>query len=164
MIFELCRPEIKSGSLRGNDSLEFKIAYIIKALEISEWVRELETKKDERYKLLELADVSLLFHDNDDIMDMSNTREGIFRMFVERIIKKALNENVEIDRSLKTYDSILELFPFTSLQNANIAISMKISGLLNRFLFLDPKSLEEAQEIIKRREKLGLKSRVLLFF
>jgi len=34
-----------AGSLRGDHSLEFKIANIIKALEISEWVRELETKK-----------------------------------------------------------------------------------------------------------------------
>lgn len=150
-----------AGSLRGDPSPEFKIAYIIKALEISEWVRELETKKDERYKLLELADVSLLFHDNDDVMDLSNIREGIFRMFVERIIRKALNENVSMDRSLKTNDSVLELFSSAGLQIANSSIRKKVSGLLNHSLFTDPESME-AKAIIKRREELGFKSNFLL--
>jgi len=94
-------------------------------------------------------------------MDFSNTREGIFRMFVERIIKKPLNENVSMDRSLKTNDSVLELFSFTSLQIAIFAISKKVSGLLNRSLFLDPKSME-AKAIIKRREESGFKSHFLL--
>jgi len=149
-------------SLRRDYSIEFKIAYIIKALEIAERIRELETKKDERLKYLELANVSLLFHDNDEIMDLSNTKEGIFRMFVERIIRKALNENVSMDRSLKTDDSVLELFCPETMHNAILEISGKVSMLLNSYLFLNPRFLKEFLEIAKRREELGLKPYYIL--
>jgi len=149
-------------SLRGDHSLEFKIAYIIKALEMSEWVRELETRKDGSYELLELADVSLLFQDNDDIMDLSNTRDEIFRMFVERVIKKALSENVSMDRSLKAKDSILKLFFIEDLENTKSEIRGKVSHLLNSYLFLNPKTLEEFNEIGNRREELGFKYNHLL--
>ena len=144
-------------SLRGDHSLEFKIAYIIKALEMSEWVRELETRKDGSYELLELADVSLLFQYNDDIMDLSNTRDEIFKMFVEKVIKKAMSENVSMDRSLKAKDSILKLFFIEDLENTKSEIRGKISKLLNSYLFLNPETIEEYGEIIDRREKLGFK-------
>jgi len=146
-----------AGSLRGNDSLEFKIAYIIKALEISEWVRELKTKGDERYKYLGLQDVSILFQDTDEIIDdVSITKESIIRMFMEKVIKKALNEKLEIDRSLNTNISILELFTPEEMFLEYYKIKDGMMSLLNGTFFMHPKSSEEREALMKKREELGL--------
>jgi len=143
-------------SLRGNDSLEFKIAYIIKALEISEWVRKLKTKGDERYKYLGLQDVSLVFQDTDEIMDLSNTAESLIEMFMEKVIKRALNEKVQIDRNLSTKISILDLFMPEDLFLEYYTIKDEMMTLLNGTFFIHPKSSEEREALMKKREELGL--------
>jgi len=143
-------------SLRGNDSLEFKIAYIIKALEISEWVWELKTKGDERYKYLGLQDVSLVFQDTDEIMDLSNTAESLIEMFMEKVIKRALNEEVQIDRNLSTEISILYLFMPEDLFLEYYKIKDEMMTLLNGTFFMHPKSNEKREALMKKREELGL--------
>ena len=143
-------------SLRGNDSLEFKIAYIIKALEISEWVWELKTKGDERYKYLGLQDVSLVFQDTDEIMDLSNTTESLIEMFMEKVIKRALNEKVQIDRNLSTKISILDLFMPEDLLHEYYKIKDEMRSLLNGTFLIHPKSSEEREALMKKREELGL--------
>jgi len=143
-------------SLRGNDSIEFKIAYIIKALEISEWVWELKAKGDERYKYLGLQDVLLVFQDTDEIMDLSNTTECLIEMFMEKVIKRALNEKVQIDRNLSTKISILDLFMPEDLFHEYYKIKDEMRFLLNGTFFIHPKSSEERKALMKKREELGL--------
>jgi hypothetical protein len=125
-----------SRSLGVDDSVQFKISYIIKAIEKSEWVRKLKTKNDERLKLLKIPDLSLLSLDNEKIMDMSNSDENTFRIFIDKVVKKVFDENAKIDKSLKPDVSVLELFVFQELQNQASINENWIIGILNEFLFL----------------------------
>jgi len=141
-------------SLRGNDSIEFKIAYIIKALEISEWVWELKTKGYERYKYLGLQDVLLVFQDTDEIMDLSNTTESLIEMFMGKVIKRALNEKVQIDRNLSTKISILDLFMPEDLFHEYYKIKDEMRSLLNGTFFIHPNSTEEREALMKKEKSL----------
>jgi len=147
-----------SRSLRVDDSVQFKISYIIKAIEKSEWARELKTKNDERLELLIIPDLSLLSLDNDKIMDMSDSDENTFKIFIDKVVKKVFDENVKIDKSLKPDFSVLELFVFPELQNQASRVNVTITLILNGFLFPPhSKSREGYGTLSKKRKELGFK-------
>jgi len=145
-----------SQSLRGNDSPEFKIAYIIKALKLSERVNELKSKRHEMFKLLKIGEITLLALDNDEIMEMSNIDASMFRLFMEKVIKKAFDENIEIDRSLRTDLSLLELLPFKELKIINYSVNNDVSFALNEFLYSAFGDSQTFRDISEKRKELGL--------
>ena len=148
-------------SIRGDDSLEFKIAYILKAVDISEWIREMKSRDDQRLKFLGVSDIVLVYQDKEDIMDMSNLKENTFRIFMDKVIRRALNEDNEIDMSLKNNITILDLFHFPELQIVEFALKKNISELLGSFLYRHPETREEAHSMILKRKELGFIERVM---
>jgi len=145
-----------SQSLRGDDSLEFKIAYIIKAMKLSEWVNELKSKNDELLMVLKVAEITLVALDNDEIVEMSNIDESMLKLFMEKVIKKAFDKNIEIDRSLRTDLSLLELLPFKALKTINYLENEDLRTGLNEFLYPYLGGTRTFNNIYEKRKKLGL--------
>jgi len=95
-------------------------------------------------------------------MDMSDSDENTFRIFIGKVVKKVFDENVKIDKSLKPDFSVLELFVFPELQNQAFIVNVPITQILNGFLFLPyPKSMEEYETLSKKRKELGFKDEII---
>ncbi len=159
--------------VRGEDSLGFKIAYILKAIERLDLVRDAHERG--YLSILKLSDMLLLYEDNEDIMDVHDLKDSTYKQFRDRLFGEVFRDNAEIDRSLKNEKLILNLFYYEGLHQKEQGIKTNIETALNSYPFEDKEfgkietqedTKKVADAIIKRLEKrweMKLKDREIRF-
>jgi hypothetical protein len=108
---------------RGNFSIEFKLAYIINVIYLSLFAEWIENEKPEALPYVHISQMTLSYKDNDYILDSikkiysreidpleKEKWEKAINIFIEKVLKKAFDNNLKTDYSLSGYDMLLDLY------------------------------------------------------